>query len=148
MACFGLPYWQFLMILVDRRHWSDFFSVSCHNGKLGTNCTVFWAGSSPVLVYNTSQQDELGIWGYKRIKGSATGLLQYYRTCRVGYGWEGGHLFERRVALLSHFTGSSARKGVLEPDFLKDIILTNIFYGLENSFVLSFWQSLCCVCNT
>lgn len=38
----------------------------------------------------------------------------------------------------SHFTGSNARKGVLKSDFLKNIILTSIFYGLKNSFVLSF----------
>lgn len=62
--------------------------------------------------------------------------MQYYWTCHVGSRWEGGYLFERRVDVLSHLTGSSASKGVL--DFLKDIILTNIFYGLENSFVLIF----------
>lgn len=131
-------------------------SISCHNGKLGTNCAVFWAGrelhagvhQSQSIIPN-SQPDELGIL-FKSIKRSfkATALLQYYRICHVGCRLERGHFFERRVALLSHFTESSARKGVLETDFLKDIILTNIFYGLENSSVLIFWQSLCCVCNT
>lgn len=62
------------------------------------------------------------IWEGKKEYNSFIAVLQDMP------GWlrMGRWLFGRTVALLSRFTGSSAITEVLETDFLKDIILTNL----------------------